>query len=62
MEDRWLSIDEIGEHLGVKRDAIYKWIKGKSMPCHRVGRSWKFKKSEVDAWVLSGQAGHQENE
>lgn len=59
MDDRWLSIEEIGEYLGVKRDTINKWIKEKDMPCHRVGRSWKFKKDEVDDWVKSGSAGEQ---
>jgi len=26
MNDRWLSVDEIGEYLDVKRDTVYKWI------------------------------------
>jgi excisionase family DNA binding protein len=26
MEDRWLSVDEIAEYLGIKRDTTYKWI------------------------------------
>ncbi|MGB2987582.1 MAG: helix-turn-helix domain-containing protein [Phycisphaerae bacterium] len=57
MDDRWLSVDEICAHLGVSRDTIYKWIDKKSMPAHRVGRLWKFKKAEVDAWVRAGGAG-----
>jgi excisionase family DNA binding protein len=54
MEDRWLSVDEIGIYLGVKRDTIYKWISEKSMPAHKVGRLWKFKTKEVDEWVRNG--------
>jgi excisionase family DNA binding protein len=54
MEDRWLSVDEIGEYLGVKRDTIYKWIGGKGMPAHKIGRLWKFKKGDVDEWVRKG--------
>jgi len=54
MEDRWLSVDEIAAYLGVKRDTIYKWIDEKSLPAHRLGRLWKFKKEEVDEWVLKG--------
>lgn len=27
MEDRWLSVDEIAGHLGIKRDTVYKWIR-----------------------------------
>ena len=56
MEDRWLSVDEIADYLGVKRDTIYIWIKDKDMPAHRVGRLWKFKKEQVDAWVEAGGA------
>ena len=51
MEDRWLSVDEIGVYLGVKRDTVYKWISEKAMPAHKIGRLWKFKSVEVDEWV-----------
>lgn len=56
MEDRWLSVDEITEYLGVSRDTVYNWIAARAMPAHRVGRLWKFKKEAVDAWVQSGGA------
>ena len=55
-EDRWLSIEEIAEYLGIKRDTIYKWIGRKCMPAHKVGSLWKFKKEEVDDWVRNGNA------
>ncbi|HAT2030666.1 TPA: helix-turn-helix domain-containing protein [Legionella pneumophila] len=51
MNDRWLSVDEISEYLGVKRDTVYKWITDKGMPAHKIGRLWKFKVSQVDDWV-----------
>jgi excisionase family DNA binding protein len=54
MEDRWLSIDEIGAYLGIKRDTVYKWINEKSMPAHKIGRLWKFKKDKIDEWVCKG--------
>jgi excisionase family DNA binding protein len=53
MEDRWLSVDEIREYLGVKRDTIYGWISKNKMPAHKIGRLWKFKKDEVDEWLRS---------
>lgn len=56
-DDRWLSVDEIAIHLGVKRDTIYKWIERKGMPAHKVGRLWKFRKDEVDQWVRGDGAG-----
>lgn len=51
--DRWLSVDEIAIHLGITRDTVYKWIGRWGMPAHKVGRLWKFRKQEVDEWVLS---------
>ena len=56
MRDRWLSVDEIAEYLGVKRDTIYKWIDRKGIPAHKVGRLWKFRKDGVDEWIRSGKA------
>lgn len=56
MEDRWLSVDEIATYLGIKRDTVYKWIGEKTMPAHKIGRLWKFKRDEVDAWVKNGTA------
>ena len=56
MEDRWLSVDEIAGHLGIKRDTVYKWISERQMPGHKIGRLWKFNQKEVDEWVTSGDA------
>ena len=52
----WVSTKEIAEHLGVTKDTVHKWIKTETIPCSRVGKLWKFKKSEVDAWVKSGKS------
>ena len=56
MENRWLSVEEIAAYLGLKRDTVYKWIDRKAMPAHKVGRLWKFKVREIDAWVKRGGA------
>lgn len=55
-EERWLSMTEICQHLGVSNDTVYKWIDKHEMPAHRMGRLWKFKKHQVDAWVEAGGA------
>ena len=55
--ERWLSVEEIAEYLGIKKDTVYKWIDRKQMPAHKVGSLWKFKRDEIDAWVRSGDAG-----
>lgn len=54
--DNYISIDEAAEYLGVKTSTIRTWIKNKDMPAHRVGKLWKFKRSEIDGWVNSGKS------
>ena len=50
----WVAVDNVADHLGVAHDTIYRWIEGRSLPAHKIGRLWKFKLSEVDDWVRSG--------
>lgn len=52
----WIGTKEIAEHLGVTVVTLRKWIASEKIPCHRVGKLWKFKASEVDEWVESGDA------
>lgn len=54
--DRWLSMKDITQYLGVSRETVVKWIEAKKMPGHRVGKCWKFQRAEVDAWIKSGSA------
>lgn len=54
--ERWVTVDDVATHLGVTRDSIYRWMGGKSLPAHQVGRRWRFRLSEVDAWIESGKA------
>ncbi|MCM3712464.1 helix-turn-helix domain-containing protein [Alkalihalobacillus oceani] len=54
--EKWSSLDEIAEHLGISKDTVYRWIANKQMPAHKIGRLWKFKVSEVDEWVRKGKS------
>lgn len=52
--ERWLSLEEISKHVGCSKDTIRAWIKKDTIPFHKVGRQYKFRVSEVDAWIKSG--------
>jgi len=50
VDERWLTISEVADYLGIRKDTAYKWLAREKMPGHKFGRLWRFKKSEVDAW------------
>ena len=52
--EKWLSLEDIAEHLGVSKDTIRAWIKKDVIPYYRIGKQFKFKISEVNTWVESG--------
>jgi len=56
--DSWIGIDEAASYLGVNKDSIRNWIKkgNSEIPAHKIGKQWKFKRSELDEWVKSGKS------
>jgi excisionase family DNA binding protein len=54
--EHWVSVEDVAAHLGVARDSVYRWIDGRGLPAHKIGRLWKFRLSEVDDWVRAGGA------
>lgn len=61
IQDKWISIEEAAYYLGVKVVTIREWIKkDNGIPAHKIGKLWKFKKSELDEWVKSGKSAIKE--
>ena len=57
-QENYISLDEAATYLGVKPTTLRSWIKNSEnvIPAHKIGRMWKFKRSELDAWVNSGKS------
>lgn len=58
-EDRWIGIEEAAEYMDVTKDTVRNWIKKTDIPAHKIGKLWKFKKSEIDEWIKSGKSALQ---
>lgn len=54
--EKWSTLKEVQEYLGIGRETILQWIAKRGMPAYKMGKLWKFKLSEVDAWIKAGGA------
>lgn len=57
--DNWIGVEEAALYLGVTKDTIRNWIKKTDIPARKIGKLWKFKKAELDEWVMSGKSAIQ---
>jgi excisionase family DNA binding protein len=55
MDDVFLTTEEVLEYLQVNLRTVYRLIRAGKIPAVRVGRQWRFRKSDIDRW-LSSQA------
>ena len=51
--DGFLTTEEVLEYLQVNLRTVYRLIKAGKIPAVRVGRQWRFRKSDLDAWLES---------
>ena len=54
--ERWYSMNEVCEYLGITRDTCLTWIEKRGMPAVKIGRTWKFKISEIDIWMKTNSS------
>ncbi len=54
--DRWISLQEVCDYLGVKRHTVMRWIDQRGMPASKVGKLWRFKTVDIDEWIKKGGA------
>lgn len=55
-EDKWIGLEEAANYMDVTKDSVRNWIKKTDIPAHKIGKLWKFKKSELDEWIKSGKS------
>jgi len=53
MEETFLTTEEVLAYLQVNLRTVYRLIKAGKIPAVRVGRQWRFRKRDIDAWLDS---------
>src|SRR6187200_2815752 len=57
MDEGFLTTEEVLEYLQVNLRTVYRLIKAGKIPAVRVGRQWRFRKRDIDAWLDSQRPG-----
>src|SRR6266550_2347835 len=51
IDETFLTTEEVLEYLQVNLRTVYRLIKAGKIPAVRVGRQWRFRKRDIDAWL-----------
>jgi excisionase family DNA binding protein len=55
-DEVFLTTEEVLEYLQVNLRTVYRLIKAGKIPAVRVGRQWRFRKRDIDAWLDTQRA------
>jgi nitrogen PTS system EIIA component len=56
-----LTIDEVAQYLRVSERTVYDWANKGSIPCGKLGTTWRFKREEVEKWVDEKLTGNMQS-
>ena len=46
-----MTLKEVAIYLKVKNRTIYKWVRERTIPAHKLGGTWRFRRPEIDKWL-----------
>lgn len=50
-----MNVDQVAEYMQVHRNTVLNFLKRDGMPAFKLGSVYRFRKSEIDAWIDSIQ-------
>ena len=60
-----LNVKQVAQYLQLKESTIYSWAQDKKIPAIKIGRTWRFRRSDLDTWLeshLQGEDGEDDDE
>ncbi len=46
-----LNVKQVAEYLQLKESTIYSWAQDGKIPAIKIGRTWRFRRSDLDSWL-----------
>ena len=51
IEDKLLNVKQVADYLQLKESTIYSWAQDGKIPAIKIGRTWRFRRKDLDAWL-----------
>ncbi len=52
-----MTVDELAEYLGLKKQTIYNWLHQKKISGIKIGKVWRFDRKYIDKWLSNFSKG-----
>ncbi len=52
-----MSLPQVARYLAMKERTIYDWAQSGKIPAFKLGATWRFRQSEIDAWLEIHRTG-----
>ena len=52
-----LSLPQLARYLGMAERTLYVWAQQGRIPAFKIGVTWRFRRSDIDAWLETQRAG-----
>jgi excisionase family DNA binding protein len=49
--DSLMTLEEVSAYLRLSKDTVYRMAQAAKIPASKLGTQWRFRKSEIDAWI-----------
>lgn len=50
-QDTLLNVKQVAAYLQLKESTIYSWAQDGKIPAIKIGRTWRFRRSDLDIWL-----------
>jgi len=56
--EQLLTIEQVADYLQLQKSTIYTYAQRGSIPALKVGRNWRFKREDIEAWLEERKRGY----
>jgi len=57
-----LNVRQVAEYLQLNQTTIYAWAQQGKLPAIKLGRSWRFRRDDLEAWLDENMRGNHKSE